>query len=83
MNAEVEKAAKVQEYLKKWSELIERKRMLHWPDRGSTELLIEETQILQGLADCGYQQFPHAAFSVVEMLEDHKRVLQERRDRYS
>jgi hypothetical protein len=83
MNGEVEKAAKVQEYLKEWSELIERKRMLHWPDLGSTELITKETQILQGLADCGYPQFPDAAFSVVEMLEDHKRVLRERRDKYS
>jgi ubiquinone biosynthesis protein COQ9 len=83
MNGEFEMAAKQEEFKKKWSELMERKRTLHGPDRGSNEQMIEEMQILQGLADCGYSRFPDATSSVVEMLEVRQRVLQERRDKYA
>jgi hypothetical protein len=84
MNGDIEKASKVQELLKRWSELIERKRLLGWPHLGSNEQIIEETQILQALVDSGYTQIiPDGDSSVPDMLEARKRVLQERRDKYS
>jgi hypothetical protein len=81
MNGEIEKAAKVQEQLKNWSELKAAKRLLGWPDSGSTGQIIKETNVLQALHDSGYSEIiPGEAFCVPEMLENHKRVLQDRRD---
>ena len=85
MNADIEKENRVQGVWRRLSELAERRRQLGWPDRGSTELMIEEMRILQELVNlgCGQNVSPGAAFSVAEMLADRKRVIQERIEKCS